>query len=257
MKPFLFFILIASTFNSVCAKIEDNSFLLEEAYNQEPGVHQFIQAWQNFQQADESQYYFEHEFALGSAPHQGSYYIPYDTRKGELGDIFLSYRFQPYKSEKVLHAQRFSLIAPTGDVEDGSGKGVWGAEFVHATTVNFNDKWAGHLNAGFNHYPKAKSEEGTRRTLFSPMAGLSAIYLLSENFNLLLETLFTGEQDINENGELRTENQLTISPGFRVDVFPSWEKTQVVSGVAFPVEVMNSPNEHGVLFYLSIEPDFN
>lgn len=254
MRSFLILFLLSSV---AFARIEDNSFLLEEAFNQDLGVHQFIQGFQRFEGGKQGAYFFEHELPVYSPGHQLAYFIPYETVEGELQDIYLSYRYQPYNKNGLLHAERFSLILPTGQVKDGAGYGVVGLEFMHATSMALNEKWMGHLNAGFNYFPEAKTAEGFRKTLLSPVFGLSAIYLLSENFNLMLEGLYGGERLINEEGITKTNETLTLSPGFRVDLFPDMEKNQIVAGLAFPVEVLNYPREHSIFLYLSVEPDFN
>lgn len=42
--------------------VKDNSFLIEEAYNQEPGVLQFIQTYQYFERAKEWGYHLQMKF---------------------------------------------------------------------------------------------------------------------------------------------------------------------------------------------------
>src|SRR5205823_11660166 len=53
--------------------ISDNSFLMEEAYNQEPGVVQHISAFQLFRGADSWAYSFTQEWPLFGRTHQLSY----------------------------------------------------------------------------------------------------------------------------------------------------------------------------------------
>src|SRR3954451_21027572 len=65
--------------------IQDNSFLLEEAYNQDAGVVQHIS---NFTRAAGGRlwaYTFTQEWPLSGMRHQGSYTIPL-LHDGELGD---------------------------------------------------------------------------------------------------------------------------------------------------------------------------
>src|SRR3954466_6736869 len=85
--------------------IQDNSFFIEEAYNQEPGVVQHIMnivyAVDRRAGPDEREwaFIFTQEWPAFSQTHQLSYTIPYlfiddgDSRDG-LGDIILNYRFQ-------------------------------------------------------------------------------------------------------------------------------------------------------------------
>src|SRR5216117_2077761 len=80
--------------------ISDNSFLMEEAYNQEPGVVQHISTFQLFRGADAWAYSFTQEWPLFGRTHQLSYTLPIQrTHNGSaiatgLGDVAVNYRFQ-------------------------------------------------------------------------------------------------------------------------------------------------------------------
>ena len=79
-------------------RIEDNSFLIEEAYNQEEGVIQYIQSYQYSKKTKNWNYTFTNEFPMPNQTHQFSYTVPL-ARVGDapvfqsgLGDIALNYR---------------------------------------------------------------------------------------------------------------------------------------------------------------------
>ena len=57
------------------AAIQDNSFLIEEAYNQEAGVVQHIQTLRRIRR--DWFYTFTQEWPLGSQAHRFSYTVPY------------------------------------------------------------------------------------------------------------------------------------------------------------------------------------
>src|SRR5206468_3467753 len=82
-------------------------FLMEEAYNQEPGVVQHISAFQLFRGADSWAYSFTEEWPLFGRTHQLSYTLPIQrTHNGSavatgLGDIAVNYRFQLAAAERV------------------------------------------------------------------------------------------------------------------------------------------------------------
>ena len=57
-------------------KIQDNSFLLEEAYNQEDGVIQHIQMFQYLKKSKDWFYTFTQEWPVPKQAHQLSYTIP-------------------------------------------------------------------------------------------------------------------------------------------------------------------------------------
>ena len=80
--------------------IQDNSFLVEEAYNQEDGVVQHINTFQRFRQSGDRVYTFTQEWPVGGLKHQLSYTIPVerladsaDGRSG-IGDVAINYRYQ-------------------------------------------------------------------------------------------------------------------------------------------------------------------
>ena len=56
--------------------IKDNSFLIEEAYNQEAGVIQFIQGYQYSELTKEWTSTFTNEFPVPNETHQLSYALP-------------------------------------------------------------------------------------------------------------------------------------------------------------------------------------
>src|SRR5215475_667041 len=80
--------------------IQDNSFLIEEAYNQEPGVVQHINLFQRNWRTGEWLATFTQEYPASGIRHQLSYTVAYlriDDSTGEatgLGDLALNYRYQ-------------------------------------------------------------------------------------------------------------------------------------------------------------------
>src|SRR3990172_9535312 len=107
-------------------KIQDNSFLIEEAYNQEPGVVQHIQAFQYMKDGTWG-YTFTQEWPMGGQKHQFSYTIPVShlTNPGRtgLGDVALNYRYQLINKDGIALSPRFSLLLPTGKFKRDLGRG--------------------------------------------------------------------------------------------------------------------------------------
>ncbi|MBI3592388.1 MAG: transporter, partial [Nitrospirae bacterium] len=139
-KKILFGLLIAMAptvtrgFAEEAKKIQDNSFLIEEAYNQEPGVIQHIQTFQYMKNRTWG-YSFVQEWPVGGQTHQFSYTIPVyhlnkDGNKTGIGDVMINYRYQLIYKEKegVAMAPRFSLLLPTGDYKKGFGRGAIGLQ---------------------------------------------------------------------------------------------------------------------------------
>lgn len=77
-------------------KIQDNSFLIEEAYNQEPGVVQHIQTFQYDLVNETWNYAFTQEWPVPGQTHQFSYKIPVlrvidPGHEIGIGDVSLDY----------------------------------------------------------------------------------------------------------------------------------------------------------------------
>ena len=92
-------------------RIEDNSFLIEEAYNQEEGVIQYIQAYQYSNRTKNWNYTFTNEIPMPNQTHQFSYTVPL-ARVGDapvfqsrLGHIALNYRYQLIKNDDLALAR--------------------------------------------------------------------------------------------------------------------------------------------------------
>src|SRR5262249_2638888 len=117
---------------AVAQGISDNSFLVEEAYNQEPGVVQHINAWQRSLRTAAWAYTFTQEWPVGTRAHQLSYTIPLQRTAQPsatgFGDAALNYRYQLRSAERVSIAPRLSLIVPTGSSARGLGTGHVGAQ---------------------------------------------------------------------------------------------------------------------------------
>lgn len=245
----------------LAAGIQDNSFLLEEAYNQEPGVVQHIQ---NLRRTQGSWYYaFTQEWPLGSQDHQFSYTVPYAWIRSDLGqrtrgvgDVLLNYRPQIWyeSATRPSFAPRLSLILPTGSASKGTGDGSFGIQTNAAFSKIVSERVTLHANAGLTHLFNV---DGHQPTSFG--IGASAIYAVARDLNFMLEARGDWEQSVNDNHELERKFKFTISPGARYALnFPDLSNLQVVFGFATPVlfaQERNKP-DYGVFFYLSFEHEF-
>lgn len=255
--------LIATLACSTCAwseevkKIEDNSFLIEEAYNQEEGVIQYIQAYQYSHKTKEWIYTFTQEIPFPNQTHQVSYTLPIAHVKGDasetgLGDIGLNYRYQVIANDTVAFAPRFSLILPTGDYKKGLGNGTLGYQINLPLSVVLSEKWISHWNLGGTYTPHAKEASGAQADLDAYSYGASLIYLQSETFNWMIEYVRNNAQAAQADSSKVWDDAAFINPGFRIakNYASGW---QMVSGLSFPIGVGPSRNDNGVLLYLSFE----
>ena len=241
-------------------KIQDNSFLVEEAYNQEAGVVQHIQSFMYLRQPKEWAYAFTQEWPLGDQTHQLSYTVPVlhvsdPEHTTGVGDIALNYRYQVIAKDRVAFAPRLSIVAPTGDYKKGHGTGATGIQVNLPLSVELSDSWVTHWNLGGTFTPKSKEPGGARADTVGSNYGASLIYLVSPNFNLMLEAAGTSFEAVQTDGSTQREKTLFINPGFRcASNFDSG--LQIVYGFSRPIGVRSSSGTRGALLYLSFEHPF-
>jgi len=247
--------------------IEDNSFLIEEAYNQEPGVvqHIFNAVYSGDSRERGWTFSFTQEWPIFSQDHQFSFTIPsYHLRESGgrvsgVGDLMLNYRYQLLEEGdiKPAFAPRFSLIVPTGSRDKGTGDNVVGFQWNLPVSKKVGDRVATHANFGVTYLPHVRAaldsgQLSPKRSLVSFNLGASGIYALAPRLHLMLEWLGTFEEEINGSGR-RERNFLPIlSPGLRAAVV-NREKLQVVIGAAAPIGLNRKASNYGALLYLSIE----
>ncbi len=244
--------------------IQDNSFLVEEAYNQGPGVVQHILLGvgtvDQFRAADDREWAlsFTQEWPIFSQAHQFSYSVPYSfiesggSTENGVGDIYLNYRYQALmETDRVpAFAPRLSVILPTGDDDRGLGNGEVGYQINLPVSKVLSNRWTGHFNAGSTVIPDVAGE-----TLVSYSLAGSFIYAVSEDFNLLVEAVAGWDEELAEFGDTSRDFSALISPGFRY-AFNLPGDTQIVAGVAAPIGLTGSAPDYGILFYLSVEHFF-
>ena len=241
--------------------IQDNSFLIEEAYNQEPGVVQHIlNVPIDFTNGSrEIEPSFTQEWPIFSQTHQFSYTIPYVFAEDDdgLADMRLNYRLQALTEGESTPAftPRLSLVLPTGDRDKGFGTGGVGYETNLPFSKIISDRWTLHFNAGMSIVPNVRNHHLNNYNL-----GASAIYAVCRDFNLMLETVAGWNEDIAE-GALEEEATVDgtttalISPGARY-AFNLPNDAQLVFGAALPIGLTSDSPDWGVFFYCSFEHPF-
>jgi hypothetical protein len=232
--------------------IADNSFLIEEAYNQEPGVIQHINAFTWFDD-DTWAYTFTDEWPVGSHAHQLSVTVPVvevEERTG-FGDVALNYRYQLLDGA-VAFAPRLSVLLPTGSWRDGLGAGGPGVQLNLPLSASLGPRFVSHTNLGATWTSSARNVDGEQADLWLASAGQSLVWLAHSRFNVLCELVWTDVQEVAGAGATRSENTLHLSPGIRwAHNFASG--LQIVPGVAVPIGIGPSAGSTGLLLYLSLE----
>ena len=236
--------------------IQDNSFFVEEAYNQEPGIVQhIINVPAFFMHGDkEVSFIFTQEWPVFTQTHQFSYTIPYTFTESENGfeDIRLNYRLQALmEGERTpAFAPRFSLVTPTGDVSKGFGRERLGYEINLPFSKIVSDRVTLNFNAGGALFPNVND-----RDLWNYNLGGSAIYAVSRDFNLLLEAVAFWEEDVDRARRVDRTVTALLSPGARY-AFNCPNDLQIVVGAATPIGLTSESPDWGLFFYLSFEHPF-
>ncbi len=237
------------------AGVQDNSFLIEEAYNQEAGVIQHISNWRRL---DKDWFYtFTQEWPIVSQLHQFSYTLPYSwlrnggNHESGFGDLQLNYRYQLMfeSNDRPAIAPRASLILPTGDEKKGLGSGSTGFQFNLPVSKIVTDNITLHGNAGFTKLFDVEGKSPTNYNL-----GGSIIYAVNRDFNFMLEGLEEWNESVDGSGSLQHSAAFTISPGFRYALNLEGE-TQIVFGAAAPIRFEENNTNYGVFLYFSVEHD--
>jgi outer membrane putative beta-barrel porin/alpha-amylase len=249
----------AQTDTAATGPIQDNSFLVEEAYNQDPGVVQHISNFIRDRGGDWT-YTLTQEWPLRGIRHQFSYTLPLAHAGGRtgIGDVFVNYRYQLVgdADATVAVAPRLSVILPTGDEAKGFGGGGWGFQgAVPLSVVVVKDRLVAHSNAGVTWTPRAKDALGDEAATTSVYLAQSAVWLVRPMFNPFVEGVWTRDEQVAGPKSTVAGNSATISPGVRF----GWNLPgglQVVPGVAVPIGVGPSSGERSLFLYLSFEHPF-
>ena len=216
-------------------EITDNSFLVEEAFNQEPRVVQNILTWTRSRDGT-WQGSFTQEWPAPGMKHQLSDSIPFAST-GEaagVGDVLLNYRYQVREETAggPAIAPRLSVVLPTGRESAGLGSGTAGLDVNLPASKQFGDFYL-HGNVGYTWLPDVQ------RT--ARVAG-SGIWRVAPMFNVMLE------------GVVAIDESVTLSPGFR----RGWNfgERQLVIGAAIPITRSGGRSTAALLTYFSYELPF-
>lgn len=216
-------------------EVIDNSFLIEEAFNQDAGTVQTI-GTMRMRSRNQWETSLTQEWPLLGPVHQLSYSIPYAGTTGErgVGDAMLNYRIQVTSDTRGRPAfsPRVSLILPTGDSDRGLGDGGFGWQVNLPFSEQTRDVYL-HWNVGFTRIPSVSR----------PHIGASAIWRATPKLHAMMEALVEGD------------DRVTLSPGMRI----GWNRgdAQWVVGLAAPLVREDSAATLSGLGYLSYEFPFS
>jgi hypothetical protein len=257
--------------------IRDNAFLVEEAYNQEPGVVQHIFNWINLwdrtaeARTRDFAWAYTMELPLGTQKHQFSfttqmldaYEHPVDgpsTRQGGVGDTFLNYRYQLLADDDFLWcAPRFSLIVPTGDKRFGLGNGEMGYQF-NLPISRYGEQFDFHFNAGFTYFPDVSlplpaGSDSPGHDLRGYNLGGSVFWKPATDLHFFVEALVFANEEIDDLGLRIRPTSALVNPGVRHAIC-QLEQVEWVIGVSTPIGLTRDSPDIGVFAYMSVEHNF-
>ena len=237
-------------------EISDNSFLVEEAFNQEPGIFQNI-----FTATRGGGVWipaFTQEWPISSQTHQFSYTLSWYAGEGSngFGDTLINYRYQALTEGpgRPAFAPRLSIVVPTGSFERGLGAGTTGMQFNLPFSKQMGD-FSWHWNAGLTWFPQMEGTTDAPGTVSieSPFLAGSGIYRLRPMFHVMLETVANFEEFPDAGGTTR-ERLFTLSPGVR----GGWNvgDAQVIVGLAVPTTWLDGRADRAAFLYFSYELPF-
>ena len=243
----------------VAPGIADNSFLLEEAYNQEEGVVQHINTFARPFGSDGWSYTFTQEWPVPGQTHQLSVTVPVQTVGDStgFGDVALNYRFQAKDGSRgaVAFSPRASVLVPTGSSAKGLGAGGAGVQVNLPLSAALGSRLVGHSNLGGTWIAGADDIDGNEADVVGWHAGQSVIWLVRPAFNVMLELAFNRTRAVTGPGRTERSDSLYLNPGVR------WAHNfrsglQIVPGIAFPIGLGPSRGDEGLFLYLSLEHPF-
>jgi DtxR family Mn-dependent transcriptional regulator len=244
--------------------ITDNSFLVEEAFNQEPRIFQNIVGLL-VEEGGGWGLTFTQEWPAPSMKHQLSYTtsaFSVDDETG-VGDMLVNYRYQLLEEGpgRPAMSPRISLVVPIGDETRGLGRGGWGMQLNLPVSKQAGDFYV-HGNTGLTWWPSVPTDyfasidftPGEDVAIVNPFIAGSAIYRLRPMFNVMLESVVDWRDDVVGPSTTERDTVFIISPGAR----GGWNigDKQLVLGAALPITRLRGDTFVGVFGYFSYELPF-
>ena len=244
--------------------IEDNSFFVEEAFNQEDGVVQHISTWTLFSTpSKEALYTFTQEWPLWGFRNQFSYTVLHQSVNPSgtsgLGDMLVTYRYQLFTAgDWAAVSPRFSLIVPTGNRDQGLGWGTAGFQIALPVSKRLSENFIAHMNILGTFHPGVTHVTATGKEVKHSLTGFafggSVLWLAADFLNIMLELMSESSSSIDARGNVVHETGAVVSPGvrFAIDI----GELQIVPGVGVPLRFREGGQDTGVFLYLSFEHPF-
>lgn len=241
--------------------IADNSFLIEEAYNQERGVVQHISNFTRDWRESGWAYGFTQEWPFNPAPrHQFSYSLSALSAGGNSGagpgDVWINWRYQLMNGDRLALSPRVSASLPAGSAISGRGSGSSGVEAALPISAILSPRFVAHWNVASTFFPNAEDTERHRARTFAFRAGQSVVFLARPRFNALLETIVSRQQIVIASRATEWNTTFIVNPGIRWS-YNRPSGLQIVPGIGVPITFQAGSNvDTAMLLYLSFEHPF-
>jgi hypothetical protein len=236
-------------------EIIDNSFFVEEAFNQDPGIFQNIFSWAR-DRGGEWEGSFTQEWPVPGKTHQLSYTIPFagGGPAAHVGGVLLNYRYQVLEegAGRPAFAPRLSAILPTGRAIDDSDRP--GVQANLPFSKQMGDLYF-HWNAGVTWLQGASAGGASRTNLTSPALAGSVVWNTRPYLNVMLESVLEFEDSAARGPQAGRDRVTTISPGVRGGWTLAGDR-QIILGAAVPVTFSGGDHSTAVLAYFSYELPF-
>lgn len=254
--PFIALLLTASAPQRLTAqeKLEDNSFLAEEAYNQDPRVVQHISTAELHHGA--TLFSFTQEWPVHGQKRQLSYTLTAAEDNGfMMGDGLVNFRYQAVGKgeDKVWVAPRLSAIVPVGDANKDGGNGGWGLDGVVPISWEAAERLTMNLDLGGTWRPSARNAFDQKAGTLEPYMAASAIIFVTPMFNLLAETTWRGSETVVSDGHASRSSDHALLLGARYG-FNLPGHLQLVPGAAWMPAIDETPTRS--FLYFSAEHPF-
>lgn len=240
--------------------IKDNSFLIEEAYNQEAGVVQWIVTAQHF--ASPFRYWglgLTNELPLHGMRHQFSWTVPVETDQSDTfrwGRVALHYRYQLLDGSRgIAIAPRVSASLATNPSYSTDSDAIeWQANLP--VSIEVTDIVIMHLNVGTTYSPGHSSiarVDGAlqNETLMSYALGGSIVLLAHPNLNVMTELVHASSEEFVSESKIDRSTETIVNPGIRFAINKPFG--QFVPGIGIPIRMSEGETDIGVFGYLSFE----
>lgn len=242
-------------------EISDNSFLIEEAYNQERGVVQHISSFVRARHSGAWAYSFTQEWPVNAAPRNQvsgtlSLIAAGDGARAGVGDALIHWRYQVVSGPRLAIAPRASVILPTGSWRQDRGSGGVGVDVNLPVSLAAGRHLVAHWNVGATIVPRARDAAGDRAAATGVRVGQGLVWKARPRVNGMLEVQVVRQQAVIGSSLTTWETSVLVSPGVRW-AYNRPGGLQIVPGVAVPIEVTRGAhNRWSVLLYLSFEHPF-